>query len=123
MTEVQAREERLAEAIRSADRGAADKLLADDFVLTSSLGTGLRVERSQWLETLVELETEAIGFRDFESRRVGSADIAVFLMDFRARWGDDDLTGPYVVTDVWEDGRLSWRSWARLNATFLQEPV
>jgi hypothetical protein len=41
-------------------------------------------------------------------------------MDWSARMGDDDLSGPYVVTDVWARGssgwRLSWRTWARLNA-------
>ena len=121
MKDLQAREEQLAEAILSGDRGLAGELLAGDFTLTSSLGTGLRVERAQWLDSLDAIDAEAIEFRDFQSKRIGSTEVAVFLMDFRARWGDDDLSGPYVVTDVWDNACLSWRSWARLNSAFLQE--
>jgi hypothetical protein len=119
MQELRAREEELADAIRNRDRPAAEQLLAEDFTLTSALGTGLHVDRHQWLENLAEIETETIEFRDFQSRDLDGGGVAVFLMEFRARWGDDDLSGPYVVTDVWRGGRLSWRSWARLNASFL----
>jgi hypothetical protein len=118
---LRATEEKLAEAIRSSDRAAAEPLLSEEFVLTSSLGTGLRVEREQWLRTLTEIATETVEFRDFQARDLGETGVVVFLMDFRARRGDDDLGGPYVVTDVWRGGRLSWRCWARLNASFLQE--
>ena len=114
-------EEGLADAVRRRDRGAADPLLADGFVLTSSLGTGLHVERAQWLENLEAITTEAIELRDLQARKLDGAGVVVLLMDWRARWGDDDLSGPYVVTDVWRHGRLEWRSWARLNAAFLQD--
>ena len=119
--ELRALEEALADAIHRSDRGAAERLLADDFVLTSSLGTGLRVEREHWLENLGAIATETIEVRDLQAREIDGGGVVVLLMDWRARWSDDDLSGPYVVTDVWRDGRLEWRSWARLNAPFLRD--
>jgi hypothetical protein len=79
------------------------------------------VEREEWLRALDEIETSALSARAYESRSFGDLEIVVWLMDWEARWRDDDLSGPYVVTDVWRDGKLAWRSWARLNAEFLQE--
>ena len=121
MSDVRRLEDALAAAVRERDAAAARDLLADDFALTSSLGTGLHVEREEWLRALDEIETSALSARAYESRSFGDLEIVVWLMDWEARWRDDDLSGPYVVTDVWRDGKLAWRSWARLNAEFLQE--
>ena len=110
--------------MRLGDRKLAEPLLDDAFVLTSALGTGLRIERDDWLENLGAIETERLEFRDLQARELGDTGVVVWLMDWTARLGDDDLSGPYVVTDVWsrsgERWRLVWRSWARLNASFLR---
>ena len=113
-------------AVRERDAAAAAKLLHDEFALTSSLGTGLHVGKAAWLEGLEAIRTEELVARDAELREFGDVGVSVWRMDWRARLGDDDLSGPYVVSDVWlrgdDDGwRLRWRSWARLNAEFLRE--
>jgi hypothetical protein len=116
-------EEELAAAVRMRDRQSAAALLDDHFVLTSSLGTGLRVEREAWLDNLDAIETDELSVGPLVAHEVGDVGVAVSRMDWRARSGDDDLSGPYIVTDVWVGRRLAWRSWARLNAEFLLEEL
>jgi hypothetical protein len=114
--------EKLSAAVRAGDGEAAASLLDDRFVLTSSLGTGLRMEKQAWLQGLSAIETESLTGRDVQAEAFGDVGVAVWRMDWRARMGGDDLSGPYVVSDVWVRGnggwRLRWRSWARLNAEF-----
>jgi ketosteroid isomerase-like protein len=117
--ELEQAERDLADAVRARDASAAAELLDDEFVLTSSLGTGLRVPKDAWLANLGAIETTALEARDLQARALGDTGVVVWLMDWRARWGDDDLSGEYVVSDVWRRNggwRLVWRSWARLNA-------
>src|SRR6266516_1226190 len=98
---------RLARAL-DGDRGAAE----GDRALP-----GTRM--SEGLERAAEELNQALRERD--------AEVAVWRMDWQARVGEDDLSGPYVVSDVWllaDDGwRLRWRSWARLNAESLREEL
>jgi Domain of unknown function (DUF4440) len=121
--ELAALEEELVSAVRARDREAAAALLDDDFVLTSSLGTGLIVEREAWLDNLEAIETDELLVGGLVTHKVGDVGVVVSRMDWSARSGDDDLSGPYVVTDVWVGRRLAWRSWARLNAEFLLEEL
>jgi hypothetical protein len=119
--------EELNQAVRGRDRAAATALLDDEFVLTSSLGTGLHVDKAAWLEGLDAIQTEELAARDVQARVFGDVGVAVWRMDWQSRVGRDDLSGPYVVSDVWlrANGgwRLPWRSWARLNAEFLREEL
>jgi len=123
IAELRRAEHELANAVRLRDLQLAETLDADGFLLTSALGTGLRIAREEWLDGLDEIETERLEFRDLQARVIGETGVVVWLMDWIARLGDDDLSGPYVVTDVWSrtvgGWRLTWRSWARLNADFL----
>jgi Domain of unknown function (DUF4440) len=119
--------EELNAAVREGDAEAAAGLLHDEFALTSSLGTGLRIEKTGWLDGLGAIETEQLKARDAQTDEFGDVGVAVWRMDWRAHVGGDDLSGPYLVSDVWlrSDGawRLRWRSWARLNAKFLREEL
>ena len=125
--ELEALEDELAYAVRTRDRAAAEQLLDPDFTLTSGLGTGLLVPRDGWLEGLEAIETSALRVRDRQARAFGDTAVVAFRMDWSATLEGDDLSGPYLVTDVWhraEGGwRLAWRTWARLNATFLLEEL
>jgi ketosteroid isomerase-like protein len=120
-------EEELAAAVRGRDRAAAEALLADDFALTSSLGTGLHVDKEAWLAGLERIETEELRARDVQAEVFGDVGLVVWRMDWEARLGEDDLSGPYLVSDVWMRAnggwRLRWRSWARLNAEFLRDEL
>ncbi|HEX3268721.1 MAG TPA: nuclear transport factor 2 family protein [Gaiellaceae bacterium] len=117
----------LDDAVRSGEAEAAARLLHDEFELTSSLGTGLHVPREAWLENIGAIRTEELSGRDAQVQEFGDVGVAVWRMDWQASWGDDDLSGPYLVSDVWlrdaGSWRLRWRTWARLNAEFLVEEL
>jgi glycine/D-amino acid oxidase-like deaminating enzyme len=126
--ELEALEDELADAVRARDRATAERLLDPDFALTSALGTGLHIPRDGWLEGLAVIETSALAVRDRQARVFEDTAVVVFRMDWSAELGEDDLSGPYLVTDVWRRDRggawrLAWRTWARLNATFLLEEL
>jgi ketosteroid isomerase-like protein len=117
--ELERAEQKLAEAVRASDAEAAGSLLADEFALTSSLGTGLHVDKTEWLATMGQIATESLQVRDLQARELGDIGVVVWLQDWHARIGGDDLSGEYVVSDVWRhdsEWRLVWRAWARLNA-------
>jgi hypothetical protein len=117
--------EELNNAIRTRDAGAAAVLLDEEFALTSSLGTGLHVDKAAWLKGLDAIQTDELG-----AGRSGAG-----LRRRRRRGVADGLAGArrrrrpqrYVVSDVWlrANGgwRLRWRSWARLNAEFHREEL
>ena len=120
--------EALSAAVRDGDVEAAAGLLYDDFTLTSSLGTGLGIDKASWLEGLGAIATEELTARDAQLRELGGVAIAVWRMGWRACVGLDDLSAPYLVTDAWvraDEGRwrLRWRSWARLSADFLRKEL
>ena len=119
--------EELNRAVRERDAASAAGLLDDEFALTSSLGTGLHVDKDAWLGGLEAVVTDKLTARDAQLREFGDVGVALWRMDWKARSGEDDLSGPYVVSDVWIRAgggwRLRWRSWARLNAEFLREEL
>jgi hypothetical protein len=119
--------EELNRAVRTRNAGAAAGLLDDEFALTSSLGTGLHIDKAAWLEGLDAIQTDELDARDVQTQVFGDVGVAVWRMDWQARAEGDDLSGPYVVSDVWLRGnggwRLRWRSWARLNAEFLRQEL
>ncbi len=125
--ELETLEDELADAVRTQDGATAERLLDPEFALTSALGTGLHVSRDEWLRGLAAIETSALAVRDRQVRVLSGTAVVVFRMDWSASLDDDDLSGPYLVTDVWrcagESWRLAWRNWARLNATFLLEEL
>ena len=119
--------EELNRAVLERDAAVAASLLDDEFALTSSLGTGLHVDKDAWLGGLEAVVTDKLTARDAQLREFGDVGVALWRMDWKARSGEDDLSGPYVVSDVWIRAgggwRLRWRSWARLNAEFLREEL
>jgi ketosteroid isomerase-like protein len=88
-------------------------LLADDFVLTSSGGVAPRATRDDWLGMLPQVETRSLECSDVEARVFGDVAVVRGQLSWDASVGGRDLTGDYLVTDVFtrRDGRwrASWR--------------
>jgi hypothetical protein len=116
--ELGAIEEQLADSIRRSDTEAAARVLADDFVLSSTGGVSPHMPREEWLAALPQLETRSLAAEVLDSRLFGDVMVARLLVRWQAELGERDLTGNYAVNDVFrrEDGawRLAWRISVRL---------
>ncbi len=111
-------EEEWAQAIKNHDTAAADRLLADDFYLSSAIWRDRRIEKATWLDTMVHgVETEDISVHDLEARRFDKVAVVTCRIAWRATWDGEDISDDYLVADVWveRDGRwqVVWRSSAR----------
>jgi len=97
---------------------AAEQLLADDFVLSSTGGVGEQVTRGAWLETLGEIDTRSLRCDVREVRVFGDTAVVHARLRWDATLGERDLTGEYAVADVFttrgESWRASWRISVRL---------
>lgn len=111
-------EQEWAEVVRERDVEAAEQLLADDFLLSSAGGVGDRVTRDEWLDNLPRMETRSLSCDVLDSRLFGDLGVVRARLDWEVSFGDRDLTGSYLVADVFrrEDGRwrVVWRISTRL---------
>jgi ketosteroid isomerase-like protein len=114
-------EEEWARIVERRDVEAAEQLLADDFVLSSAGGVGDRVTRDEWLDGLPRMETRELSCRLLDARVFGDVGVARVRLDWEASFGERDLTGAYLVADVFrrEQGRwrAAWRISTRLPET------
>jgi ketosteroid isomerase-like protein len=117
--ELQRIEEEWAAAVAESDVGAARDILADDFVLTSSGGVSEHMPREEWLTALPALDTRSLECTDVFVRELGDVAVVRARLRWEATMGDRDLTGEYLVADVFkrEGGRwkASWRISTRVT--------
>jgi ketosteroid isomerase-like protein len=116
--EFQQLEDRWAAAVVAGDTAAASKLLADDFVLSSSGGVAPTVSRAQWLQTLPQIETASLVPTVEEVRVFGDVAVVRAQLDWHATLGTRDLSGTYAIADVFSlvgaEWKVSWRVSFRL---------
>jgi ketosteroid isomerase-like protein len=86
-----------------------EELLADDFVLTS-VSSDTLVDRATWLRNaLGPARGEGFHYDDLHIQIYKDAAIAHSRFSQRARMGDQDWSGEFLVTDVWVREKGSWR--------------
>jgi ketosteroid isomerase-like protein len=107
-----------AEAIRLRDREANQRLVADDFFLSSAIWRDRRIGKRPWIEQiLAEVETESITVDDVHSQVFGDYGVVCCRVAWRARWRGEDISDEYFVTDVWRrrngDWQVLWRGSSR----------
>jgi ketosteroid isomerase-like protein len=112
-------EEEWAGIVQRQDEAAADRFLADDYVLTSVGGVSRHMPREIWISSLPGIQTELLE-ADVENVRVyGDVAIVKARLRWLARTESRNLNGTYAVTDVFtsDDGRwrASWRISVRLT--------
>jgi hypothetical protein len=87
-------------------------------MLTSSGGVAPRATRADWLAMLPQVETQSLESTDVDPRVFGDVAVVRARLKWEASVGGRDLTGDYLVTDVFtrSDGRwrASWRISVRL---------
>ncbi len=94
------------DAWKRQDREAVEKILSEDFTLTSSTTDDL-IYRESWLESLPRVLKKDFDFSDFHVQVYDNA--AVVRSKFRqiATLDGSDFGGEFIFTDVWikEDGK------------------
>jgi ketosteroid isomerase-like protein len=111
-------EEEWRQIVERRDVSAAERLLADDFMLSSAGGFGDQVSRAEWLQSLPDVQTRSLTCEVLDERVFGDLGVVRVRLDWEAAFGGRDLTGSYLVVDVFrrEDGawHAAWRISTRL---------
>ncbi len=115
MSELQRIEEEWAAAVADSDVEAAREILAEDFVLTSSGGVSEHMPRDEWLAALPGLDTRSLECTDVLARELGDVAVVRARLRWAASMGDRDLTGEYVVADVFKREGDSWKAAWRIS--------
>jgi ketosteroid isomerase-like protein len=105
--EILAMEERWMDAWRRRDLATCDRILGDEFLLTSALG-GELFDRVKWLELARgPFQCDWFRFDEVHVKRYGDVAVAHSLYTQQARARGRDWSGRFRMTDVWvwRDGR------------------
>ena len=113
--ELQRIEEEWATAVAEGDVEAAREILAEDFVLTSSGGVSEHMRRAEWLAALPSLDTRSLECTDVFARELGDVAVVRARLRWDASMGDRELTGEYVVADVFKREGGGWKASWRIS--------
>ena len=116
-----ARENEWMNAWQRRDHAAADAILAEEFILVSSLG-GETFSKAQWLDgAMGPMRCESFQFD--EVRVLGYGDAAVVVSRYHqvAEARGKSWNGRFVMTDVWIFRSERWQVATR-HATWLDAP-
>jgi ketosteroid isomerase-like protein len=112
-------EDEWAAAVVGRDTETVERILADDFVLTSEGGVSDNMPREDWLAALPQIDTRSLVCSVTNVREYGSAAVVRGRLRWAATMGDRDLSGEYAVADVFtrtdDRWRASWRISVRLT--------
>jgi ketosteroid isomerase-like protein len=89
------------------DLNACAQILADEFVIVSSLG-GMLADKASWLEHAQgPLEGKTFAFEDFRIQQYGDVVVVHCMYHQEATARGRDWSGTFRMTDVWvrRDGR------------------
>ena len=100
---------RYVEAYAQNDVAALDKMLADDFVFTSS--RGIAVTKGQELADIRsgEMRTESAAVDELRVRVRGDAAVVTARATLKGVWHGQDFSGRYRVTATWVKEKGHWR--------------
>ncbi len=113
--ELDALEGEWARVVERKDFDGARRLLADDFLLSSTGGVGDRVTRDAWFENLAAMDTTALAAEVLDTRVFGDIGVVRARLRWEATLRDRDLTGDYLVTDVFRREDARWRAVWRIS--------
>ena len=93
------------EAVQEHDLPRLEELLGREFSVAGAVGA---LDRDEWLELASgPYEIDQFAFEEIEVELYGSTAVLQSRYRQTARLGDRDLSGTYLITDVWvrRDGR------------------
>ena len=113
--EFQGLETEWAGIVQRQDQAAAERFLADDYVLTSVGGVSRHMPRENWIASLPSIETELLEADVEDVRTYGDVAIVKARLRWLARTEGRSLNGTYAVTDVFTNDHGRWRASWRIS--------
>ena len=101
--------------VQRQDQAAAERFLAEDYVLTSVGGVSRHMSRQNWVASLPSIETELLEADVEDVRTYGDVAIVKARLRWLARTEGRSLNGSYAVTDVFTNDRGRWRASWRIS--------
>jgi hypothetical protein len=96
-------------AVKKRDVARLDRMLGENFVLTTGRAGAEIRSRQQWLEVTRErYRIESFGFEWVRVEAYGDAAVVRSRYRQEAAIGDKDRTGAYLMTDVWVRRESTW---------------
>ena len=113
--EFQGLETEWAGIVQRQDQAAAERFLAEDYVLTSVGGVSRHMPRQSWIASLPSIETELLETEVEDVRTYGDVAIVKARLRWLARTEGRSLNGTYDVTDVFTNDQGRWRASWRIS--------
>jgi ketosteroid isomerase-like protein len=113
--EFQGLETEWAGIVQRQDQAAAERFLADDYVLTSVGGVSRRMPRENWIASLPSIDTELLEANVEDVRTYGHVAVVKARLRWLARTEGRNLNGTYAVTDVFTNDQGRWRASWRIS--------
>ena len=101
--------------VQRQDQAAAERFLAEDYVLTSVGGVSRHMSRQNWIASLPRIETELLEADVEDVRTYGDVAIVKARLRWLARTEGRSLNGSYAVTDVFTNDQGRWRASWRIS--------
>lgn len=97
-------------AVRDHDRDVLERVIADDFLLTSSESNGPLAPKQAYIRTAMDeklLTVDSFRFHDFRIRVYGDVALVHSRLDWRSTFLGQPWISDFLMTDVWvrRDGR------------------
>jgi ketosteroid isomerase-like protein len=108
-------EDEWARIVYERDTEAAERFLADDFLLTSTGGVSGHMPRADWIAALPRIETERLEAAVEEVRTFGDVAVVKAWLRWSASMEGRDLSGEYSVADVFRADEDRWRASWRIS--------
>ena len=96
-------------AILEQDVAAVDEIVHPSFVLRSSGGVASELPRDRWIAALAQIVSDSLDVLEYEERHFGDVGVTRSLQRWSAHMGDRDLTGDYLIVDVYRRDAGTWR--------------
>jgi ketosteroid isomerase-like protein len=116
--DLRALEDDVLRAVRDADLGALDRLLSDDFVITTAGWLREPVGKRAWVAALSSHALDAYALHDVQVRRYDSVAVALVHSTQSGTFRDAPYTHEFRYTDVWKRSAGAWQLDVR-HATLL----
>ena len=107
-------ERQWAHAIQQKDGSTLERLLAPEYALASRMGL---MPREEWLDAARAYNVADFRFEESDVRLYGNVALVTLRYWQRAELRGQNLTGTFLITDLWVEGPEGWKVVSR-HSTF-----